>query len=71
MEKCDFCKRKQPDDVFYLYSVYHMTGGRVQKGYLCQSCSDRSYGDKWYPITVYYQQCEISNFGHVREVRGN
>ncbi|MDM5212638.1 hypothetical protein QUF94_14515 [Peribacillus sp. NJ4] len=30
-----------------------------------------SKGDKWYPITGYDQKCEISNLGHVRELRGD
>lgn len=27
--------------------------------------------EKWYPITGYDQKCEISNLGHVRELRGS
>jgi hypothetical protein len=71
MEQCSFCKIEKLEDDFYMYSVQNMTRGRVQKGYVCKHCSDRSYGDKWYPITGYEQKCDISNLGHVRELRGD
>jgi hypothetical protein len=71
MEQCTFCKIEKPEDDFYLYSIHHMTRGRIQREYICKSCSDRIYGDKWYPIIGYDQKCEISNRGCVRELRDN
>jgi len=71
MERCSFCEIEKLEDDFYMYGIYPMTGGRVQKSYLCKSCSDMSHGDKWYPITGYDQKCEISNLGYVREIKGN
>jgi hypothetical protein len=71
MEQCAFCKIEKLEDDFYMYSIHKMTRGRVQKGYVCKKCSDSRYGDKWYRITGYEQNCEISNRGSVRELRGN
>ncbi|KRF63376.1 hypothetical protein ASG99_04410 [Bacillus sp. Soil768D1] len=71
MEQCSFCKIEKLEDDFYMYSIHNMTRGRVQKGYVCKSCSDMSYGDKWYPIIGYDEKCEISNDGIVRELREN
>jgi len=69
--QCFRCKVEKHEDDFYMYHEYNMTRGRVHKGYVCKECSDISYGDKWYPITGYDEECEISNQGHVRELRGN
>lgn len=71
MEQCSFCKIEKPEDDFYMYSIHKMTRGGVQKGYVCKSCSDRKYGDKWYPISGYDEKCEISNLGRVRELKEN
>lgn len=71
MEHCSFCNIEKPEDDFYMYSIHNMTRGRLQRGYVCKSCSDRLYGDKWYTISGYDQTCEISNLGHLRELRGN
>ncbi|MCM3651314.1 hypothetical protein [Metabacillus litoralis] len=71
MEQCTFCKIEKLEDDFYMYSIHPMTKGRIQKGYVCKQCSERMYGDKWYPITGYDQKCEISNRGTVRELKEN
>ncbi|ETT84157.1 hypothetical protein MKZ08_08560 [Viridibacillus sp. FSL R5-0477] len=71
MERCSLCKIEKLEDDFYMYAIYNMTDGRVQKSYKCKNCSDISYGDKWYPIVGYDQKCEISNSGFVRELREN
>ncbi|MFB5285158.1 hypothetical protein [Peribacillus sp. Hz7] len=69
MAECAFCKIVKPEDEFYMYSETKMTRGRIQKGYVCEHCSNSIYGDKWYPITGYDQVCEISKLGTVREIR--
>lgn len=71
MKQCAFCKTEKHEDDFYMYSSHRMTGGRIQKGYVCKPCSDRTYGDKWYPFTGYDEKCEISNNQYVRELREN
>lgn len=71
MEQCSFCKIEKTEDDFYMYGIHNMTRGRVQKSYICKSCSDTKYGDKWYPIIGYDQKCEISIRGYVRELRGD
>lgn len=71
MERCTFCKIEKLEDEFYMYGIHNMIRGRVQKSYACKRCSDRSYGDKWYPIIGYDEKCEISNHGYVRELREN
>lgn len=71
MEQCSFCKIEKHEDDFYMYGIHPMTRGRTQRSYLCRECSDMSHGDKWYPITGYDQECEISNRGHVREIKEN
>ncbi|MBO1582997.1 hypothetical protein [Bacillus sp. XF8] len=71
MERCFWCKVEKDEDDFYLYSYTKFRSGREEKSYLCKVCSDRSHGDKWYPIIGYDQKCDISNQGTVRELRGN
>ena len=71
MEHCSLCEIKKPENNFYMYSIRKMPRGRIQKGYVCKDCSDRSYGDEWYPINGYDQKLEISNHGTVREIREN
>ncbi len=71
MEQCSFCSMKQPESEFYMYRVTNMTRGRIQRSYVCKSCSDSHYGDEWYPITGYDEACEISNRGVVRKIENN
>lgn len=71
MKQCSFCKIEKPENDFYMYSITKMTRGREQRGYVCKVCSDRTYGDIWFPIKGYDQMCEISNHGHVREIKEN
>lgn len=71
MEHCSLCKIENPENDFYMYGITRMTRGRIQKGYVCKKCSDNFYGNEWYPIHGYDQQCEISNSGTVRELREN
>lgn len=69
MPQCSFCQVKKDENEFYMYSEYKMVYGEIKKEYVCKPCSDSHYGTKWYPITGYDHECEISNEGHVREVR--
>jgi|SRR3954463_5862655 hypothetical protein len=69
MEQCVFCKIEKLEDDFYMYSVRKMTRGGVQKSYVCEECSNRMYGTKWFPITGYDEKCEISERGTVREIK--
>lgn len=66
MEQCIFCKIELFEKNFYIYSTSRSKGKNV---YMCKSCSDQTYGDKWYPIVGYDEKCEISNRGCVRELR--
>lgn len=71
MEECALCSVKQPENEFYMYSVYQMSSGRIKREFVCRSCSDHYNGDKWYPITGYDEICEISNRGVVRKIENN
>lgn len=72
MKQCSFCKTETHENHFYMYSFHKTTTQREdQKGIMCKCCSDRNYGDKWYPIIGYEEKCEISNRGYVRELREN
>lgn len=69
MEQCSFCKIEKLEDDFYMYMYNKYGRRRGQTSYFCKSCSDRTYGSKWYPIAGYDQKCEISNQRYVRELR--
>ncbi|HHQ2480903.1 TPA: hypothetical protein ACSPJ7_005288 [Bacillus cereus] len=69
MKHCWLCKVEKEEDDFYIYRFTKFKSGREEKSYTCKSCSDRTYGDRWYPITGYEQKCDISNPGTVRELR--
>ncbi|OAK35900.1 hypothetical protein A6284_26595 [Bacillus wiedmannii] len=71
MECCWLCKTKKDEDDFYIYRFTKFRSGRQEKSYTCKACSDRTFGDKWYPINGYDEVCDISNQGHVRVLRDN
>ncbi|MCI0767404.1 NUMOD4 domain-containing protein [Bacillus sp. TL12] len=71
MECCWWCKVEKEEDDFYLYRFTKFRSGREERSYLCKECSDKSHGDRWYPIIGYDKQYDISNKGTVRELRGN
>lgn len=71
MKQCSLCSLEKLEDDFYIYSIHKLSRGGIQKGYVCKRCSDMNYGNKWYPIIGYDENCEISNKGFVRELREN